>query len=178
MSISDYKLITTAEELRTEVESLSVQPVVGFDTETTDLDPYRGRLRLMQLSAPDGVRVIDLYRFGGADPKQSDELEPLRRLLAAPRPVKIAHNAKFDAKWTKHTLGVELGGLFDTLLASQLVSAGDQDERHGLEAVASRFLNETIDKAERLSDWSGELSAAQLDYAARDASVLLPLRER
>jgi DNA polymerase-1 len=87
-------------------------------------------------------------------------------------------NCKFDSKWVKHTLGVEVGGLFDTLLASQLVSAGDMDERHGLEAVAARHLNETIDKAERLSDWSGELSEAQLEYAARDAAVLPPLREK
>jgi DNA polymerase I-like protein with 3'-5' exonuclease and polymerase domains len=177
MSTSDYKLITTAEELRAEIESLAHQPVIGFDTETTDLDPYNGRMRLVQLSAPDGVRVIDLYRFDG-DPKQSEALEPLRQLLAAARPIKIAHNAKFDAKWTRHTLGIELGGLFDTLLASQLVSAGDQEERHGLDAVAARYLDENVDKAERLSDWSGELSESQLQYAARDASILLPLRER
>ena len=68
--------------------------------------------------------------------------------------------------------------IFDTLLASQLVSAGDIEERHGLEAVAGRYLNETVDKTQRLSDWDFELSEAQLEYAARDAAVLLPLRER
>ena len=76
------------------------------------------------------------------------------------------------------TLDVEIGGLFDTLLASQIVSAGDTDERHSLEAVAARYLNETVDKAEQLSDWSGELSESQLEYAARDASVLPALREK
>ncbi|HEY0386377.1 MAG TPA: DNA polymerase, partial [Pyrinomonadaceae bacterium] len=65
-----------------------------------------------------------------------------------------------------------------TLLASQLISAGDQEDRHGLDAVAARYLNETIDKAERLSDWSGELSESQLQYAAIDAAVLVPLREK
>ncbi|HEX8494122.1 MAG TPA: DNA polymerase [Pyrinomonadaceae bacterium] len=179
MDTSAYKLIKTAEELSVATAELSKLPAIGFDTETTDLDPYRGRLRLLQLAAPDGVRIIDLNIFADADLKQSAALAPLRELLAAPRPVKIAHNAKFDAKWTKHTLGVELGGLFDTLLASQLISAGDQEERHGLEAVAARYLNETIDKAERLSDWaSDELSDAQLQYAAVDAVVLLPLREK
>jgi len=64
------------------------------------------------------------------------------------------------------------------LLASQLVSAGDIEERHGLEAVAGRYLNETVDKTQRLSDWDFELSEAQLEYAARDAAVLLPLREK
>jgi DNA polymerase I len=178
MIATDYKLITTPEELRSTVEELKQHTVVGFDTETTDLDPYQGRLRLVQLAAPDGVRIIDLDRFMDGDLKKGDALAPLRELLAAPRPVKIAHNAKFDAKWIKHTLGVELGGLFDTLLASQIISAGDTEERHSLEAVASRYLNETVDKAEQLSDWRGELSESQLEYAARDASVLPALREK
>jgi DNA polymerase I-like protein with 3'-5' exonuclease and polymerase domains len=178
MIATDYKLITTPEELRSTVEELKQHTVIGFDTETTDLDPYKGRLRLIQFAAPDGVRIIDLDRFMDGDLKKGEALAPLRELLAAPRPVKIAHNAKFDAKWVKHTLGVELGGLFDTLLASQIVSAGDTEERHSLEAVASRYLNETVDKAEQLSDWSGELSASQLEYAARDASVLPGLREK
>jgi DNA polymerase I-like protein with 3'-5' exonuclease and polymerase domains len=178
MNTTDFRLITNPEQLRTAVEELSKQPVIGFDTETTDLDPYRGRLRLVQLSAPDGVRIIDLYRFGDGDMTKSEALAPLRDLLAAPRPIKIAQNAKFDAKWTKNKLGVELGGLFDTLLASQIISAGDQDERHGLEAVVNRYLNEQMDKAEQLSDWGGELSEAQLQYAARDAAVLPPLREK
>jgi DNA polymerase I-like protein with 3'-5' exonuclease and polymerase domains len=178
MIATDYKLITTSGELRAAVEDMRQHAVIGFDTETTSLDPYRGRLRLVQLAAPDGVRIVDLDRFADGDVKKNDALAPLRELLAAARPIKIAHNAKFDAKWIKHTLDVEIGGLFDTLLASQLISAGDTDERHGLEAVASRYLNETVDKAEQLSDWSGELSEAQLEYAARDASVLPALREK
>ena len=178
MIATDYKLITTLEEIRSTVEELKQHAVIGFDTETTDLDPYKGRLRLIQFAASDGVRIIDLDRFMDGDLKNGDALAPLRELLAAPRPVKIAHNAKFDAKWIKHTLGVELGGLFDTLLASQIISAGDTEERHSLEAVASRYLNETVDKAEQLSDWNGELSESQLEYAARDASVLPQLREK
>ncbi|MDQ3648732.1 MAG: DNA polymerase [Acidobacteriota bacterium] len=178
MEPNDYFLIRTADELRREVENLSQHLAVGFDTETTSLDPYGGRVRLVQLSAPDGVRVIDIDQFADSNAAQVEALEPLRRLLAAPRPVKIAHNAKFDAKWAKHHLGVELGGVFDTLLASQIVSAGDADDRHSLEVVAARYLDERIDKSEQLSDWSGELSAKQLEYAARDAAVMLPLREK
>lgn len=181
MAATDYKLISTTDELRRAVEEVSTYPQIGFDTETTDLDPYKGRLRLVQLAAPDGVRVIDLFKFdpsGTADLSKTEALAPLLELLSNPRPIKIAHNSKFDSKWIKHKLGVELSGIFDTLLASQIISAGDMEERHGLDAVAARFLNITIDKAERLSDWAAELSPAQLEYAARDASILLPLRER
>jgi len=171
-----YDLIKTSDELRKAIEILATQPVVGLDTETTDLDPYTSRLRLIQLATTDRVYIVDFDHFANGDVNEA--LAPLRRLLEAPRPIKIAHNAKFDAKFIKHNLGVDIGGLFDTLLASQLVGAGDIEERHGLETVASRYLNETVDKSERLSNWNFELSEAQLEYAARDAAVLLPLREK
>ena len=174
----NYKVITTGDDLRKAVEALTTQPVIGLDTETTELDPYTSRLRLIQLATPDLVYIFDFDHFANGDATKSESLGPLRRLLEAPRPIKIAHNAKFDAKFIKHNLGVDLGGLFDTLLASQIVGAGDIEERHGLETVASRYLNEAIDKSERLSNWNFELSESQLEYAARDAAVLLPLREK
>ena len=172
----NYQIIKTSDELRKAIEILETQPVVGLDTETTDLDPYTSRLRLIQLATTDRVYIVDFDHFANGDANEA--LAPLRRLLEAPRPIKIAHNAKFDAKFIKHNLGVDLGGLFDTLLASQLVGAGDIEERHGLETVASRYLNEAVDKSERLSNWNFELTEAQLEYAARDAAVLLPLREK
>src|SRR5918994_701628 len=174
----NYQVIKTPEDLRKAIEALTSQPVIGLDTETTELDPYTSRLRLIQLATPDCVYIFDFDHFSNGDAAKSDALDPLRRLLAAPRPIKIAHNAKFDAKFIKHNLGVDLGGLFDTLLASQLVGAGDIEERHGLETVAGRYLNEAVDKSERLSNWNFELSEAQLEYAARDAAILLPLREK
>ena len=180
MDSSNYRLINGRAELASAVAELSEHAAIGFDTETTALDPYRGRMRLMQFSAPGGAAyIIDLDRFRGDDDAPDlVALAPLRELLAAPRPVKVAHNAKFDAKWTKHQLKTELGGVFDTMLASQLVSAGESEDRHSLAAVAARYLDETVDKSEQVSDWGGELSARQLEYAARDAALMLPLRER
>jgi DNA polymerase-1 len=194
MEIS-YKVVTTSDELSSAVEKLRSYPVIGFDTETTALDPYQGRVRLVQLSTPEGFTyIIDLDRFASTDMRKAEALEPLRRLLSAQVPVKVAHNAKFDAKWIRHYIGAELcgdydsltcekkeverGGLFDTLLASQIVSAGDTEDRHSLQLVVERYLNEEMDKSAQLSDWSGELSQNQLEYAARDAAILLPLRER
>src|SRR5262245_48916403 len=178
---TNYRVIRTAEQLHQAIDSLSKQTAIGLDTETTDLDPHTSRLRLIQLADHDTVAIIDLDAFANntnGSLATLGDLAPLRRLLESPRPIKIAHNAKFDAKFIKHNLGVDIVGLFDTLLASQLVGAGDIEERHGLETVASRYLNESVDKSERLSNWNFELSEAQLEYAARDAAVLLPLREK
>jgi ribonuclease D len=41
MEEPNYWLITTQEELMTASERLSRESVIGFDTETTSLDPYR-----------------------------------------------------------------------------------------------------------------------------------------
>src|SRR6266478_5167702 len=173
-----YKIITNPAELRLAVAELETRQAIGLDTETTELDPYLGRLRLIQLASAAGVYIIDLNSFSEGDMKQCEALAPLRQLFSSPRPIKIAHNSKFDAKFIKYNLGVDLVGVFDTLLASQLVSAGDIEERHGLAAITERYLNETVDKSERLSNWDFELSESQLEYAARDAAVLLPLREK
>ncbi len=197
MAEFSYQLITDTEELTRVVEHLGSQPALGFDSETTALSPYEGRLRLVQLAAPDRVYLFDLDKLApGTSAADAPALAPLRRILAAQTPVKVAHNAKFDAKWLRHHLGVELceefdsrtnangaerverAGLFDTLLASQLVSAGEQEDRHSLQSVAARYLNESLDKSLQISDWSGELSPAQLEYAARDAAVMLPLRDK
>jgi DNA polymerase-1 len=64
------------------------------------------------------------------------------------------------------------------MLAAQILSGGNYAASYSLEAVAERLLDESLDKSEQRSDWSGELSESQLQYAARDAAVLLPLRER
>ena len=198
----DYKLVENAEEVAAACERLARHTEVGFDTETTSLSPFGGRVRLVQLAAPgEPVYVFDLDRLTGDGgdnasrrerARNAESLAPLRRLLSATRPVKIAHNSMFDAKWVSHYLGVELGGdfdsrgdnkneverggLFDTLLASQLVSAGEQEDRHSLASVSERYLNQPVDKTQQVSDWGSQLSAAQLEYAARDAQLMLPLR--
>jgi DNA polymerase I len=175
-----FQLITDAETLRKACEELKNEDFLGFDTETTELDPYDGILRLVQLSTGKDTKVIDLKPFAArGDLLTSEELAPLRDLLAAPKPIKIAHNAKFDAKWISHHLGVRLGGTFDTLLASQLIAAGDQDRRHSLAEVVSHFLGTELDKSEQVSDWNApELSQSQIEYAARDAATMIPLREK
>ena len=60
---TNYRLVKTEEELRKAVELLITHPVIGLDTETTDLDPYNSRLRLIQLATPTAVYIVDLDAF-------------------------------------------------------------------------------------------------------------------
>src|SRR5688572_26136211 len=174
-----FQLINDAEGVQKICQELVSERFLGFDTETTELDPYRGDLRLVQFSTGKTTYVIDLKPFGtNGSLKNNPALAPLRALLADPDKIKIAHNAKFDAKWVRHHLGAELRGIYDTFLASQLIAAGDSDRRHSLADVAQFFTGTELDKTEQISDWSGELSQSQIEYAARDAAIMVPLREQ
>ena len=174
-----FQLITDAEGIRKTCRELAAERYIGFDTETTELDPYRGDLRLVQFSTGKSTYVIDLKSFGSnGDLRTNPDLAPLRDLLSDSSKIKIAHNAKFDAKWVRHHLGAELNGIFDTFLASQLIAAGDSERRHSLADVAQFFTGTELDKSEQVSDWSGELSQSQIEYAAKDAAIMVPLREQ
>jgi DNA polymerase I-like protein with 3'-5' exonuclease and polymerase domains len=102
------------------------------------------------------------------------DLSVLAPVFDAPKPFKTLHNAKFDLRWLLHHHGLSFQGVFDTMLASQLLG-GYHD--HTLEGVVNHELGQPLDKSQQLSDWSRELTPAQLAYAARDVEVLLPLRQ-
>jgi len=165
-SLPPLTWITDASGLEEAARALSRAEAIGLDTETTGLDPYRSRLRLIQLATPEGVYLVDATRVR--------DLGPLKALLEAPRPIKVLHHAKFDAKFLRHRYGIRLAGVFDTMLASQLLGSADG---HRLSAVASRWLGISLDKTMQRSDWSGALSDEQVRYAAQDAAILLPLRD-
>lgn len=176
----NFQYIVDSDGLQRAVDSVGQANVIGFDTETTELDPFKGELRLVQLSDGKTTHVIDIRSFSnGVALTDNADVEPLRKLLSDPTKIKVAHNAKFDAKWVSHHLGVECSGLFDTYLASQLAAAGDPERRHSLADVAQVYLSLELDKTMQVSDWSSaELSHAQVEYAARDAAIMPRLHSK
>jgi hypothetical protein len=89
----------------------------------------------------------------------------------------VGHNIiSFDLPFLAR-LGFAPTRLFDTAIASRVVYAGEKAD-HDLAAVVQRELGEALDKSEQDSDWSRpELTDEQIDYAATDTAVLLPLAE-
>jgi DNA polymerase I len=164
-----YRLVTAAEDLSAVAKTVQGAEAVGVDIETTALSPRDGGVRLLQLATPEETFVIDVFEI--------TDLSPLKEVLEG-GPVKALHNGKFDYQFLHALYGISLSPVFDTMLAAQVLSGGNYTTSYSLEAVAECYLDESLDKSEQRSDWSGELSGAQLEYAARDARVLLLLRER
>jgi DNA polymerase-1 len=166
---SNLRVITEPGDLSDIAGVLKDADFIGLDTETTSLSPRDGRIRLLQLATPDETFVVDVF--------ETRDLSPLKEVLED-GPVKVLHNSKFDCQFLYAEHGISLSPIFDTMLAAQLLDGGEQGASYSLEAVAERYLDEEVDKSARREDWSGDLSERQIEYAARDAEILLPLRER
>lgn len=165
-----YQILTTPEELRQACEQLNNSDAIGTDCETTALDPHDGLLRLLQLSVPEHTYIIDVQKI-----PDLEAYRPLKQVMETPDRRIISHNSKFEQKWLKAKLGIEPSKIFCTQLSHQLI---DFNGSHNLETTAKRFLDITLDKTLQQSDWTREISEQQFQYAARDAQVLVPLREK
>jgi DNA polymerase I-like protein with 3'-5' exonuclease and polymerase domains len=154
--------VTDANMLGAALFAVDESERIGLDCETTGLDPRTDRVRLLSLATERGTYLVDCFKV---DPR------PLWDELA--EKVVIGHNLAFDLSFLAR-LGFVPGIVHDTMILSQLVYAG-QYVSHKLGDCARRELVRGLDKAEQRSDWSGNLSPAQLAYAAADVDVLVPL---
>ena len=123
----------------------------------------------------DGVSVtVPVYRPGSF-------FERLRDFVESPTRQKVLHHAKFDALWLRIAFGWRMRCIRCTMLLSQLYWAGLRGVRHGLghlseRAVAMRAPGVwVVEKRLQKSEWRWKLSQAQLNYAARDAVVVVAI---
>jgi DNA polymerase-1 len=142
--------------------------VLALDLETTGLNPRTDRVRLLSLHDGKKGLVMDCFQHD------------LRQLLPAlGSKILICHNALFDLSFLWNMGLTELPETICTYLLAQLVTAGEDNERGfgrcGLAACCKRWLDRDLDKTLQTSDWSKDLSAEQIAYAARDTEVLVPL---
>ena len=151
-------------------DGLDLGPVVAIDCETMGLIPARDRLCLVQLSCGDGdAHLVQIAQDQTKAPN-------LVRMLANADQLKLFHFGRFDIAVLLHRFGVLTTPVYCTKIASKL--ARTYTDRHGLKHLLMEMLNTDISKHQQSSDWgAGELSAAQLDYAASDVLYLHKLRD-
>lgn len=152
-------------------DGLDLGPEVAVDSETMGLRFRRDPLCVVQLSAGNGdAHVVRLNR-------PEYDCPNLKRLMADPAVLKIFHFGRFDIAMVELHLGVETRPVYCTKIASKL--ARTYTDRHGLKDVAREMAGIDLSKAQQSSDWgAGELSQAQLDYAASDVLHLHVIKDR
>ena len=153
------------------LSKLNTAQSICFDTETLQLQPERGRLRLLQLGARDRdtIVLIDCFQLDKGD------WADLRQFFRTPTRFWLAHNAVFDLGWLQEHDIYPAGWVRCSMLASRLLTNGLPNTKHGLDSVVKRYLKKELSKEQQRSDWGGELSKEQLEYAANDVAALMEL---
>jgi len=134
---------------------------LAVDSEADSFHRYRERLCLLQLS------------FGGRDVliDTLDEVDPrvLQPVLADRGVRKLLHGADFDLRLLHREYGIEVAGLFDTMIAARLVG----EPSFGLAALLDKHCGVRLDKRHQRADWAiRPLPPDMADYAANDTRYL------
>lgn len=161
-----WMLVTASEQLEQVVQELRRHPLVAVDTESNGLYAYYEQVCLIQLSTPAMDYIID--------PLALPDIRPLGELFANPAQQKVFHAAEYDIGTLRRDFGFEFRGVFDTMLAGQLLGA----KHLSLARLLEERLGVHIDKRYQQYNWGHRpLSEAVLAYARLDTHYLLPLRE-
>ena len=178
-----YEAIATKAQLNALVETVSEQPMVSVDTETTSLNRDAELCGLSFSWKPGhGVYVPILSPNPGAHLDAETILTALKPVLENPDLPKCGHNLKFDGGVLLRN-GVKLRGVvFDTMFASLLIDP--KQPAHNLDTLALLHLKY---KMIPISDLIGEgeaqssIDKAPLDkvvtYASEDTDIVLRLYE-
>ncbi len=183
----DYHCVFTPDAFEAMLRELAAAERIGFDTETTSLDPLRAELVGISFSVrPHQAWYIPLRHYYLGVPEQLDRqtvLDRLRPLLENPAVCKIGQNLKYDILVLRRA-GIRVAGAdFDTMLASYLAQPAASS--HSLDALAADILgHKMITYQEITGSGKKRIGFAEVEcdraavYAAEDADITLQLADK
>ena len=158
-------MIDTNEKLAAFLPVLNAAEWVAVDTEADSLHAYPEKVCLIQVSTPEGDRLLD--------PLAKLDLAPFLHVIA--RRELIFHAADYDLRLLlKHHQFVP-AEIFDTMLAARLLG----ERQFGLGALVENHLQVKLDKGPQKADWAQRPLTPRMEiYARNDTHYLKPLSDR
>jgi len=159
-----HDLITTSDALADLCERLAKSEFVTVDTEFMRENTYWPELCLVQIANTEEAAAIDPLADGL-------DMTPLLNLLTENEDVlKVFHAGGQDVEIIVNMTGKTPSPVFDTQIAMMAIS---QSEQIGYANLVETWLNLTIDKGARFTDWSRRpLTERQIEYAIGDVTHL------
>jgi ribonuclease D len=158
--------VADSKKLLSLLEGVGAGPL-AVDTEADSMHHYPEKVCLVQLSFADLDLLLD--PLAELDPYAS-----LQPLLGDPTIPKIMHGADYDLRMLHRDFGLEVNGLFDTMLAARLIG----ERAFGLAALLKKHMGVELNKRYQRADWSlRPLPEEMRSYAAMDTRYLDRLAE-
>jgi ribonuclease D len=159
--------IEDAATLAARVDVLARAERIALDAEGDGFHRYRPRLCVLQLAAPGTkVAIVDTLAI--------DALDGLASLLGPHGPLKVVHDASFDARMLLRR-GIVLDRVLDTAVAARFLG----ETATGLASLSSKYLGVALEKEHQQADWGERpLSMARLAYLEADVAHLVELSRR
>jgi ribonuclease D len=160
-------ILTDSEAVAGFAEELKQFPVIAVDLEADSMHCYQEKVCLLQFSTPERTVLID--PLSGAD------LTPLKPILADRGIRKIFHAADYDIRCLARDFGIEINGLFDTMISCQFLG----EEKVGLADALNKYFGVELDKQYQRADWAVRpMSEGMIRYAGEDTAHLHKLVEQ
>ncbi|WP_107039440.1 DNA polymerase I [Brumimicrobium mesophilum] len=177
---ANYHFVETEEEQQKLISTLLEQKSVCFDTETSSLEARNADLVGIAFS----FKAKEAYYvpFPEEFEKAKSLLEKFAPFFTSEKIEKVAHNIKYDEQ-VINRYGIKIKGpRFDTMIAHYLLSP---DSRHGMDDLATYYLNYTTVPIENLIGKKGKNQKSMrdleqkdiVDYACEDADITWQLKE-
>jgi len=147
-------VIVTSEALAEFLEPMSQAGRVALDTEADSLHCYFEKLCLIQISIP-GFDVL-------IDPLAGFSLEPLFQELA--RHELIIQGLDYDLRLLRRVGMIELGGVFDTMIAARLIGCLE----FSLAALLQSNFGIVLAKGSQKANWARRPLSPQMEEYARN----------
>jgi DNA polymerase I len=170
--MQNITIINTLEALK----ELQLSGTLGYDLETTGLNPKESKILLMQLATTEHAYVIDFTKID------------LKRAMPYIKPFfdnfLIGANISFDIRFLQWHTGIEIRNCTDVMVNEQVLYAGKflggRGNQFSLAAITKRRLDIDLDKSIRdeFINYNGSLTEQAYAYAASDVIILHEIYEQ
>ncbi len=157
--------VDSQSKLTKTLNELSLEKIIGIDTEFDWRNTYYPNLSLIQISTRKKIFLLDCLKLSS--------LSILKTIFEDKDIVKVFHAARSDATVIFCSASLNISNCFDVQVAEKFLS---KEDPKSYAKIVLKYLSLEIDKSETNSNWMKRpFTKNQISYAANDVRFLIKI---
>ena len=150
------------------LKELSLEEIIGIDTEFDWRNTYYPNLSLIQISTKKKIFLIDCLKL--------DSLSKFKSIFENRDIIKVFHAVRSDITVLSCSNNLKFINCFDIQIAEKFLS---KEDLKSYAKIVLKYIGIKIDKSETNSNWlKRPFSRKQINYAANDVRFLIKIYEK